>query len=117
MTKGTITKELFTKCIIPLAYCAGAIFTLWSLKLQNNSDIVNYIIVVFAFGLPLGIRKMFLWLIPTAYGDLGVSVGIIIIDCVIGGLIGSFILIWFLIRGLWYMPLSIYRYIKSIKMS
>lgn len=111
MTKGTITKELFTKCIIPLAYCGIIIFTFYSISTLDNVDMLTYMIVAVAFGLPVGIRKMFLWFVPT-FNDLGTGVCIIVLNCFIGGTIGVFMLVWFFIRGLWYIPLTIYRYFK-----
>lgn len=115
MSKGMITKELFTKCLIPLAYCFAVIYTLWSAWVQYDPDITMYMTIVLAFGLPIGIRKMFLWLVPTEFGSLGVSAAIIILDFAIGGLIGAVLLVWFLFRGLWYIPLTIFRYINSPK--
>lgn len=111
MSKGTITKELFTKCILPLAYCGAIIFTFYSMSTLDNVDMITYMIVAAAFGLPIGIRKMFLWLVPT-FSDLGTGACIVILDFFLGGVIGVFMLVWFFIRGLWYIPLTIYRYIK-----
>lgn len=111
MTKGTVIKELFTKCILPLAYCGAIIFTFYSISTLDNVNILTYIIVAVAFGLPVGIRKMFIWLVPS-FSNLGTGACIIILDFIIGGFIGVFMLVWFFIRGMWYIPLTIYRCFK-----
>lgn len=87
------------------------------MKVQYNPDIMKYIIVLLAFGLPIGIRKMFIWLVPTRFSGIGEGTAIIMLDCVIGAFIGVFMLMWFFVKGIWYIPLTIYRYIKCIKMS
>ena len=53
MTKGTVIKELFTKCILALAYCGAIIFTFYSISTLDNVNILTYIIVAVAFGLPV----------------------------------------------------------------
>lgn len=48
-------------------------------------------------GFPYGIRRMCLFLIPVNYGISG-SVGIFALDCIIGGLIGGFVLAFSILR-------------------
>lgn len=57
--------------------------------------------------MPLGIGKMFT-LIPIGFGISG-TVGVVVLNLVLGGLIGGVILIWKLAVALWYLPLTIYR--------
>lgn len=44
-------------------------------------------------GIPFGVQKMFVWLIPSSYG-IGETVGIFALNLLVGGVIGSFILVW-----------------------
>ena len=48
-------------------------------------------------GCPFGIRRMCLWLIPKNFGISG-SIGVIALNCIIGGLIGGVVLIFKIIR-------------------
>ena len=43
-------------------------------------------------GMPFGIRRMCIWLIPGNFGIAG-SVGILALNCIIGGLIGGVVLV------------------------
>lgn len=43
-------------------------------------------------GFPFGIRRMCLWLVPKNYG-IGGSMGVLALNCIIGGLIGGFVLV------------------------
>ena len=53
-------------------------------------DCFLYWIIV---GCPFGIRRMCLWLIPKNFGISG-SIGIFVLNCIIGGLIGGVVLIF-----------------------
>ena len=44
-------------------------------------------------GIPFGIRRMFVWLIPRGF-DLSGTVGVVALNFIVGGLIGGVILIW-----------------------
>ncbi len=44
-------------------------------------------------GFPYGMRRMSLFLVPVNYGISG-SVGVFALDCIIGGLIGGFVLVF-----------------------
>ncbi len=112
MTKGTIIKELFVKCILPLSYCGAIVFTFYIISTTlPDVNLLTYIMVAVAFGLPVGIRKMFILLVPT-FNNLGTGACIVILDFIIGGFIGIFMLVWFFIKGLWYIPFTIYRCFK-----
>ena len=47
---------------------------------------------------PFGIRRMWLWLIPRNYGIAG-SLGVIALDCIVGGIIGGFMAIVAVIKA------------------
>ena len=51
-----------------------------------------------------------MWIVPG--GDsLGGGAALFALNFVIGGLIGSFVLVWRLLVAAWYVPLTIYRLI------
>lgn len=43
-------------------------------------------------GCPFGIRRMCMWLVPVNF-DIGGSIGVLALNCIIGGLIGGVVLI------------------------
>ena len=44
-------------------------------------------------GIPFGIHRMFLWIIPKGF-DIGGTVGVVVLNFLVGGLIGGVIMIW-----------------------
>ena len=50
--------------------------------------VCDYFLMWICVGLPFGIRRMCLWLVPSGYGISG-SVGIFALNLIIGGLIGG----------------------------
>ena len=49
--------------------------------------------------LPFGIRRMFLWLVPHSF-DLAGTVGVVVLNVIVGGIIGGFAFVWQLASGL-----------------
>lgn len=74
----------------------------------------NYFYVWLCCGIPFGICRMFIWLVPHGY-DLDGTVGIVALKFILGGVIGCIILIWQLICAAWYIPLTVYRLITANK--
>ncbi len=56
-------------------------------------------------GLPFGIHRMCVWIVP------GGGAALFALNFIIGGLIGGFVLVWRLLVAAWYVPLTIYRLI------
>ena len=61
-------------------------------------------------GLPFGIHRMCVWIVPGG-GSLGGGAALFVLNFIIGGLIGGFVLVWRLLVAAWYVPLTIYRLI------
>lgn len=59
-------------------------------------------------GIPFGIWRVRLWLIPRGF-DLGGTVGVWALNFIIGGLIGGVIIVWRLLVAAWYLILTVYR--------
>ena len=97
MTRGEIWKDFFKKTVLTVLI-AGVLFY-WAALVFTKDGATNYFYVWLCCGIPFGIRRMFVWLIPRGF-DLSGTVG---------GLIGGVILIWRLAVAAWYIPLTIYR--------
>mgnify|MGYP006867447414 CR=1 FL=1 len=60
-------------------------------------------------GLPFGIWRLRLWIIPG--GSLGSGIALFALNFILAGIIGGFVLVWRLIVAAWYVPLTMYRLI------
>ena len=58
----------------------------------------NYLLAWICIGFPFGIRRMFLWLVPHRF-DLAGTVGVVVLNVIVGGIIGGFALVLQLISG------------------
>lgn len=109
MTKSDVMKEFLKKTVIPVVV-ALFLFSMFSrIFVENGAP--DYFLIWLACGVPFGIGKMFT-LIPIGFGISG-TVGVVALNLVLGGLIGGVILIWKLAVAVWYLPLSIYRFVTA----
>lgn len=102
MTRGEIWKDFLKHTVLTLVI-ALFLFLIFKSVFTKNGE-TEYFYVWLCCGIPFGIRRMFVWLVPHGY-DLGGSVGIIAVNFIIGGLIGGVILTWRLVVAVWYIPL------------
>ena len=106
MTRGEIVKDFFKKTILPVVI-AVCLFLMFKNVFTENGQ-TNYFYIWLCCGIPFGIRRMFVWLVPHGY-DIAGTVGIVALNFIVGGIIGGVILIWRLVVAVWYIPLTIYR--------
>ena len=52
---------------------------------------VNYLLMWICIGIPFGIHRMCLWLVPTKF-DLAGTIGVVAVNIIVGGIIGGFAL-------------------------
>ena len=55
----------------------------------------------------LGLR---LWIVPGG-GSLGSGIALFALNLILAGIIGGFVLAWWLIVAVWYVPLTVWRLI------
>ena len=84
------TMRLITRVIVPLMMISTWIL-LSALASQVDTGIDFFRFWIIA-GMPFGIRRMCIWLIPGNFGIAG-SVGVLALNCIIGGLIGGVVLV------------------------
>lgn len=60
---------------------------------------LNYLLLWVCVGFPFGIRRMFLWLVPHQF-DLAGTVGVFALDLLLGGIIGGFVLLIQVVKGI-----------------
>ena len=112
MTWGEIWKDFFKKTVLTVLI-AGVLFY-WAALVFTKDGVTNYFYVWLCCGIPFGIRRMFVWLVPHGY-DIAGTVGIVALNFILGGIIGGVILIWRLVVATWYIPLTIYRLLTADK--
>lgn len=106
MTRWDIVKDFFKKTVFPVAI-AGMLFYAFKMIFTKDGE-TDYFMVWLMCGIPFGIRRMYLWLIPSGF-DIGGTVGVWALNFIGGGLIGGVILIWRLLVAAWYVILTVYR--------
>ncbi len=109
MTRNTVIINFITKTVIPILF-AVFMYQMFVGYCTNNG-IVNYVYLLMICGIPFGIKFMFL--LPTFFGNIGLSIFAICLNVIIGSVIGGFILIWKLAVALYYIPLSIVRFARA----
>ena len=83
-------RRLLTRVILP-----GVVISTWILlsalvsQADSGMDFFRFWIIA---GMPFGIRRMCIWLIPGNFGIAG-SIGVLALNCIIGGLIGGVVLV------------------------
>ena len=89
-----VLKDLFTKTIFPVALAAFLLYMAY-LPLKSGAEGMElYMKMLFFAGIPFGLKKMWVWLIPTGRGTVAESAAILVLDLVVGGVIGAFVLAW-----------------------
>lgn len=109
MNRSEIVKDLFKKSILPIA-AALILFSL-SRVIATTGDGTEYITMWVICGIPFGIGKLRTWICAPG-GSLGVSTAIFVLNFVLAGFIGGFILIRKLLIAIYYIPVSIIRLVR-----
>ncbi len=105
MTRGEALKNFCIKSILPAAV-AMLLFCIFK-SACTKDGITDYVRLWILCGLPFGIHRMCLWIIPGGR-SFGGSIALFVINFIIGGMIGGFVLAWRLIVAVRYVPLTAY---------
>ena len=106
MTRGEALKDFFRKTILPVA-SAALLYCIFRSACVKNGEL-DYLWLWILCGLPFGIWRLRLWIIPGG-GSLGGGIALFALNFIIGG----FVLVWWLIVAVCYVPLTVYRLIAS----
>ena len=95
-SKKMTIEDVIKKALIPMI---SMVFWLWMVKtimgVAGNTDLFMFL---FLAGLPFGIHKMFIILIPQGY-DVGGTIGMIALSVIVGGLLGSLMIPYYVVRA------------------
>jgi len=110
MTRVNAIKQFLVKSILPVVSTLLLVCIFKSACMKNGT--LDYVWLWILCGLPFGMHRMCLWVIP---GDksLGGGVATFAFNFIIGGAIGGVVLVWRLLVAALYTPLTIYRLIVA----
>ena len=100
MEVDKMLKEFVKKVAVPVG---GAVFlaaVFYPLCMENGQ--CDYLKLWMFVGIPYGIHRMFLWVIPKGF-DIGGTVGVLMLNLLIGGVIGGIILTVRLVLAVLYL--------------
>lgn len=107
-----MAKEIFHRLVAPAATIAAVLFFCQPLYHRAGGN-VDYIVMFLLVGIPFGIQKMFVWFIPKGH-DIGGTIGMIVFNVLVGGIIGIFVLAWKILTGLGFLVLYITKKLNKI---
>ena len=96
MTRGEALKDFFRKTILPAAL-AALLYCIFRSACVKNGEL-DYLWLWILCGLPFGIWRLRLWIIPGG-GSLGGGIALFLLNFVFAGLIGGCVLVWRLLKG------------------
>ena len=83
-------KKALFKIILPV--CVLVLWMITCYQVCNKAEGFDYFLYWILVGCPYGIRKMCMFLVPKNFGIAG-SMGILALNCIVGGLIGGIIVL------------------------
>ena len=83
-------RNMIKKVVVPVLVIAILFAVLRPLCIQDGK--CNYLLLLLLMGIPFGIGKMCVWMVPRGF-DLGGTLAVWTMNLLIGGLIGSIILL------------------------
>ena len=108
MTKLQITKDFIIKTIIPILF-AILLYSMFINLCTDSAGTVDYIKLFILCGIPFGITRLIVFPLFGLNGMLAT----LIFSFFIGGAIGGIILIWRLLVALYYIPLTVVRFVAA----
>lgn len=92
--------DFLTKVVFPLIAVIISVALFYPLCVENGA--CDYLKLWMLSGIPFGVHRMFVWVIPKGF-DLGGTVGMLVFNLLVGGVIGGFVLVWNVIRAVFYL--------------
>lgn len=96
--------DFLKKVVSPLVVAALSVALFSPLCVENGA--YDYLKLWILAGIPFGVHRMFVWVIPKGF-DLGGTVGMLVFNLLVGGVIGGFALVGNVIRAVFYLLCSI----------
>ena len=94
MIRSEAIKAFFFKSVLPVTM-ALILYCIFKSACMKNGEI-DYVWLWILCGLPFGIWRLRLWIIPGG-GSLGGGIALFVLNFILAGIIGGFVLAWRLI--------------------
>jgi hypothetical protein len=95
----------------PAVALAALLYCIFRSACVKNGEL-DYLWLWILCGLPFGIWRLRLWIIPGG-GSLGGGIALFLLNFIFAGLIGGCVLVWRLLVAAWYVPLTLYRLLTA----
>lgn len=82
--------------LLPIVIAAA--FALLFKAVYMGSEGINYLLMWICIGIPFGIHRMCVWIVPTKF-DLAGTIGVMAVNIILGGIIGGFALVFQILKG------------------
>lgn len=106
MTRGNAIREFIRKSILLVTTALMLVCIFKSACMKGGT--LDYVWLWILCGLPFGIHRMRLW-VMSGGSSFGGGIAVFALSFILGGVIGSFVLIWRLIVAVWYILLTFYQ--------
>lgn len=108
MTRSEAVRAFFVKSVLPMA-AALLLYCIFKSACMKGEQL-DYVWLWILCGLPFGLHRMYLWIVPGG-GSFGGVIALFALNFIISGVIGGFVLAWRLIVAVCYVPITAYRLI------
>ena len=108
MRRSEAIRAFFVKSALPVVGATMLYFIFKSACMKDGS--LDYVWLWILCGIPFGLHRMFLCLIP-GRRSFGGGIAMLALNFIVCGVVGGFVLVWRLLVAAWYIPLTTYRLI------
>jgi len=92
----TRIKRFAVSVLLPIVIAAA--FALLFKAVYMSPEGINYLLMWICIGIPFGIHRMCVWIVPTKF-DLAGTIGVMAVNIIVGGIIGGFALVFQVLKG------------------
>lgn len=89
-------KRFMVSVLLPIVI--AAVFALLFKTVYTSPEGINYLLMWICIGIPFGIHRMCIWLVPTKF-DLAGTIGVMAVNIIVGGIIGGFAFVFQVLKG------------------
>ncbi len=89
-------KRFTVSVLLPIVI--AAVFALLFKTVYTSPEGINYLLMWICIGIPFGIHRMCIWLVPTKF-DLAGTIGVMAVNIIVGGIIGGFAFVFQILKG------------------
>src|SRR5574344_977164 len=89
-------KRFMISVLLPIAIALVAALLFKAVYMKPEG--INYLLMLICIGIPFGIHRMCVWLVPTKF-DLAGTIGVMAVNIIVGGIIGGFAFVFQILKG------------------